>query len=229
MPSFPEPLPHGPLTEVFPDVFWMLGGVRMAPGMTINRGMVVLREGEELTVLHAVRPVDPSALDALGKVTNVVRIGMHGMDDAWYLDRYGATHWSLPGLCETDRLLTEAVPVPWMTVHPFAHTTQPEAAVLLDRAEGVLITCDALQHWPDVEGCSLLAKGLTKVMGFQKHPVQIGPPWRKKMTPEGGSLEADFRRLAALDFDHLIGAHGKPMVGGAKAELEHTLAATFAT
>lgn len=223
----PEPLPHGPLTEVFPDVFWLRGGVRMGPGVTINRLMVVLRDGEALTVINAVRPQDPSVLDALGKVTNVVRIGLHGMDDAWYRAHYGVTHWSLPELCATDRLLTEAVPVPWMTVIPFQHTAAPEAAVLLDRAEGVLVTCDSLQHWPDTEGCSLLAKGLTKVMGFQKHAVQIGPPWRKRMTPEGGSLEPDFQRLAALDFDHLIGAHGAPKVGGAKAELQKTIAATF--
>jgi hypothetical protein len=31
------------MTEVFDDVFWLAGTVRMGPGVTINRAMVVLR------------------------------------------------------------------------------------------------------------------------------------------------------------------------------------------
>ena len=178
-------------------------------------------------MINAVRPEDPATLDTLGKVEHVVRIGGHKMDDAWFRTHYGATHWSLPDLCETDRLLTEAVPVPWMQVIPFTQTLRPEAALLLDRAGGVLISCDSLQHWPDTEGCSLLGKGLTKAMGFQKHVIQIGPPWRKNITPLGSTLAEDFRRIASLDFQHLIGAHGKPKIGDARTEVEKTVRATF--
>ncbi|MEQ1566092.1 MAG: hypothetical protein ABMA64_10680 [Myxococcota bacterium] len=227
---FPAPMPHGPLTEVFPDVFWMQGTVRMGPGMVINRVMVVLRHDGELTVIDAIRPSDPAALDALGRVTKVVKLGMHGMDDPWYRSHYGAPLWAAEGVAGADVVLgpDTAQPTPWTRTFRFervGHT--PELALLLDRGEGVLVTCDAVQNWPDVDGCSFLAKGVTKVFGFTARPAQIGPPWRKRQTPPGGTLKPDFERLLELPFDHLIGGHGKPLIGGAKAALRATVAATF--
>ncbi|HKY90137.1 MAG TPA: hypothetical protein VJM11_03820, partial [Nevskiaceae bacterium] len=55
-------------------------------------------------------------------------------------------------------------------------------------------------------------------MGFFT-PCVIGPIWLKASTPPGGSLRADFERVLALDFDNLIGGHGTPKIGGAKAAL----------
>lgn len=63
-------------------------------------------------------------------------------------------------------------------------------------------------------------------MGF-KHPANIGPPWRKLMTPAGGSLKGDFERLLDQPFDHILGGHGKPMIGGAKAGLTATVRRVF--
>ena len=63
-------------------------------------------------------------------------------------------------------------------------------------------------------------------MGF-KHPAQIGPPWRKMMTPEGGSLKPDFDRLVQLPFKHLIGAHGGLASDNANELLRATIARTF--
>ncbi|HTJ80930.1 MAG TPA: hypothetical protein VL400_04380, partial [Polyangiaceae bacterium] len=106
-------------------------------------------------------------------------------------------------------------------------TKAPEGALLVQRAGGILITCDSAQNWPDTSGCSLPAKVVTRLMGFTKRPAQIGGPWRKGMTPPGGSLKADFERLAKLDFDKLIAAHGGPLLSGARRALEATIAATF--
>ena len=64
-------------------------------------------------------------------------------------------------------------------------------------------------------------------MGFTKRPAQIGPPWRKFMTPSGGTLREDFVRLAACEFERLIGAHGAPLTSGASAALRATVAVTF--
>lgn len=58
-------------------------------------------------------------------------------------------------------------------------------------------------------------------MGFFT-PCVIGPVWLKAPTPPGGSLRADFERVLALDFDHLIAGHGTPRIGGAKEALAKT-------
>ncbi|MFT4628527.1 MAG: hypothetical protein ACI8PZ_007222 [Myxococcota bacterium] len=234
MPAFADPMPHADLTEVWPDIFVLQGTVRMGPGMVINRNMVVLRDEGRLTVINSVRPQPDSvaALDALGVVTNVVKIGLHGMDDAWFVDHYQAKLWAAPGMEAAAPVGQELSPdgpqpVPWVRTFAFRDTKKPELALLADRAGGVLITCDAVQNWTDTAQCSLAAKLVTKAMGFSARPANIGPPWRKRMTPEGGSLQADFERLVAEPFDNLIGGHGQPMRGGANEALKATIAAVF--
>lgn len=224
----PAAMPHGDPTPLCDDVWWMLGTVRMAPGVVINRTMVVLRHQGELTLVNAIRPQDPSVLDGLGTVRNVVRVGTHGMDDAWFAEHYGATTWAPEGY-PCDKVLGPATeqPVPWMKTFRFAHTNTPELALWLDRGDGVLVTCDAIQNWPDTDRCSALAKVATWAMGFNARPAQIGPPWRKRQTPEGGSLRPDYCALLRFEFDTLVGGHGKPLVGGAKQALRETVQATF--
>lgn len=146
---------------------------------------------------------------------------LHGMDDAWFLDHCGATCWALPGVDPDD------LPVPWLSLFTFQDTVQPEAALIADRDGGVLLCCDSVQSWPDLDGCSTLAKGMTVAMGFNKRPANIGPPWKKIQTPAGGSLRADFERLLDQPFDSMIGGHGKPLKGGAKAALTKTVQAVF--
>ena len=233
-PDFAPLQPHGALEEVFDDIYRLQGSAVMGPGVRIPRNMVVLRHEGELTVVDAVRldEAGHAALDALGAVKHVVKIGSHGMDDAWYLDRYDAQAWAPPGV-EREGIedrplpLDGPLPVPWLRLFLFEHTRAPEACLIVERAGGVLLTCDSVQHWPDLDGCSLLAKGVTKAFGFLKRPAVIGPPWLKMNTPEGGSLRPDFERLLAEEWDHLIGGHGKPLVGGAKAALEATVQAVF--
>lgn len=232
--SHPEVMPHGGLSEAFPDIFWVQGSVRMAPGVVINRVMVVLRHEGELTLINAVRLDEEglAALEALGRVTQVVKIGVHGMDDAFYVERYEARYWAPPGaktpIPASHELSHEGPqPVPWVRTLAFEHTVDPEVVLLADRAEGVLLTCDCVQDWPDLDRCSLMAKAVTKLMGFTGRRAVIGPPWKKRMTPEGGSLEPDFRRVAELPFEHLIAGHGTPMVGGAREALRATIEATF--
>ena len=235
MPSFPAPQPQGPLQQAFTDIHVLHGTVTMGPGIRIPRTMVVLDDGGSLTVVNAVRPdaAGQAALDALGNVEHVVKIGMHGMDDAWFLDHYGAALWALPGvdpdgLTVTNRLTADGpLPVSWLRLFVFEQVKKPEAALIADRDGGVLLSCDSVQNWTDLDGCSFLAKGVTMAMGFNKRPANIGPPWRKIQTPTGGSLEADFRRLLDEPFDNLIGGHGKPMKGGAKAALSGTVRAIF--
>ena len=45
------------------------------------------------------------------------------------------------------------------------------------------------------------------LIGFKKTTI-LGSMWVKMMTPEGSSLESEFRRLLELDFDALLFAQG---------------------
>lgn len=207
----------------------------MGPGMSLNRIMVVVRSGEELTLISSVRlsAEGEAELERLGKVRHVVRIGVHGMDDAYTVQRFGARYWTLAsmpvpqGIEDHQVLAAESLPVPDASLFSFENTVDEEAALLVHRAGGILVTCDSVQNWPGTEGCSLLAKAAAKVMGFTARRAQIGPPWRKRMTPEGGSLRTDFERMAALEFAHLVGAHGAPLIDTANQDLRATITATF--
>lgn len=232
--NYPPVEPHGPIEAVFENVFRVQGTVVMAPLVRLTRNMVVLRHDGELALVNAVRlnSEGEAALEALGKVAHIIRIGFHGMDDGYYQDRYQAKLWALPGVetrngaKTTDELAAGALPFPTLSLFQFEHTLQPEAALVFDGDGGVLLTCDSVQNWVDTKGCSVVAKGVTRVMGFV-NPAQIGPPWRKMMTPEGGSLQPDFERLVALPFKHLIGGHGVPLKDHAPERLRETIARVY--
>src|ERR1700722_12761296 len=100
MPAHPPAQAHGPVTEVFPDLFQVTGSFAFARLLSITRNMTIVRQGGELVVLNSVRldPAGEAALEKLGKVTHVVRVGaFHGYDDAYYADRFQATLWGPPG------------------------------------------------------------------------------------------------------------------------------------
>ncbi|MBK7584387.1 MAG: hypothetical protein IPI67_29800 [Myxococcales bacterium] len=238
MADHPAAEPHGPIQEIADGVFWVQGSVRMGPGVRIPRNMVVVRAGEDLTLISAVRlsAAGEAELERLGKVRHVVKIGaFHGMDDAHSVERFKASYFALPGGTresepKPDRELSPtSLPFDDAELFCFEQTKKKEAALLVKRDGGILITCDAVQNWPDTSGCSPMAKVVTRLFGFTKRPAQIGPPWRKGMTPEGGSLRGDFERLAALEFRHLIGGHGAPLRDTARTDLAATVRATFAS
>lgn len=225
--DFPGVEPHGPLVPIFDNAWYVTGSVAFKPLVRLPRNMVVVRHQGELTLINAVRLDDKgkAELDALGKVAHVMRIGFHAMDDAYYLDQYGAKLWVVAG---TDARAPAAaigelsentqLPFPDSRVFIFKKTVRPEAAILIERDGGLLITCDSVQHWVPSPLMSPMAKVLTRLIGFQK-PAQIGPPWRKKQTPQGTSLRPDFERLATLPFSRLIGGHGGLLEQDAASQL----------
>lgn len=216
--NYPAPFAHEPIAELFADIFLVHGSVRAGPGMRMNRNMIVLRQDGELTIVGAVRlgQNGEAELEALGKVKHVVRIGyFHGLDDRYYVDKYGAEFWCQAG---SDRyrepaptnLLDESVglPIADARLFRFKDAKLPEAALLIERHGGLLITSDSLQHWTDWSYGSWLAKLVMRAFGFSLRTL-IGTFWLKYMTPKGGTLKADFARLLQLEFRHLIGAHGR--------------------
>ncbi|MBZ5715072.1 hypothetical protein [Nannocystis pusilla] len=228
--------PHGTLQAAFTDVFFVVGTNRTHhAGVDIqtSRTMTVVREDGALTLLNTVRLDDEGlrALEALGQVRHVVRLGaFHGRDDPFYCDRYGATLWALPEATHADgraadRALAEGGPSPVRggEVFVFNSARFPEAAVLLARDGGILITCDAIQHWTHVDrffsaecGAMFEAQGLIR-------PANIPSTWRGACAPD----VADFHRLLALPFRHLISAHGEPLRDEAHARVAASVAEAF--
>src|SRR5262245_50360056 len=150
---FPPALPHGPLREVFPGI-WFVTGTLALPGpfpVRFSRNMTVVKEGDRLVVVNTVRLDDDglTKLDALGKVTDVIRLaGNHGMDDPFYADRYGAKVWVIRGQRYTSGFNTKApdtyfephhemdastkLPLAGAKLH-FFHSEPPEALLVLER------------------------------------------------------------------------------------------------
>jgi len=227
---------HDALSELFPGVYFLQGSIQMRPGVRINRNMIVLAHEGELTLINSVRLNEAglAALDQLGKVAALVRLGdFHGMDDAFYIERYQCDLWGQKGTRVYKRVPPthffadgDVGPVPHASYFAFSAPSCPEAALLL-ASYGLLITTDSLQFYgKQLRHFSLLAKTAFPFLGFHRG-LNIGPMWLKGVTPKGGSLQSDFERLAALEFDALVGAHGDLMRTGAKAALCDELLRVF--
>jgi len=224
--TWPAAQPHGPIEAIISDVFAVYGSMRMAPLMRIGRNMVICREGDELTLLNPIRlsAAGEAELAKLGRVTNVIRLGcFHGMDDRYYVDRFGARFWCQSGSSrypepEPDVELDEDTPLPIhdARVMTFHATRAPECVVLIEREGGLLVTCDSVQHYANWQRTSLVARLVMRYFGFTKSTL-VGPLWLKYMTSKGGDLRADYERLLELKFDKLISAHGSLVEKGAHA------------
>lgn len=234
--QYPAAFPHDPIQQLFEDVYWVHGSVRVGPGARINRNMLILRQDRELTLVNPVRLDDNELvrLEQLGQVRHVIRLGdFHGMDDRFYLDRYAAGFWCQPGQGTYPEPQPQH-PIEAGTVPPlrnaefflFSTARFPEAALLL-REHRLLITTDALQNWVDWSYCNPPARVVMRLLGFHLG-LLIGGPWVKRVTPKGGSMRGDFERLLQLDFDHLIAAHGGLLRGGARDEVRRVVAQRFA-
>ena len=208
----------------------------MAPGMQINRNMVVVRQNGELTIVNPVRlsSQEETALEALGTVKHVVRLGYHhGVDDPYYVDHYSAQFWCQAGsdkfpTPKPTQILEQGAELPIADAELFAfkETKFPECALLLRQHGGLLITCDSIQHHSDWSYCSFAARIVMRMMGFS-HTTFVGPPWKKTMTLKGGSIQPDFQRLLELDFKHLIAAHGRVCRDHAHDQVKTAVAKAF--
>jgi hypothetical protein len=220
MVDFPPAQQHGRVHEVFPDVFFVSGAMKtvlMNADWQFSRNMTVVREGEDLTLINSVRLDDEGlkALEALGRVANVVKIGsLHGIDDAFYKTRYGATFWAAPGMehphgITADKQLIQGGEMPFSgcTVFAFETVKLPECILRIDRDGGILVACDSLQNWvaPD-EFFSEESRQTMTGMGFFQ-PANFGPVWMQVNEPRA----EDFVRLRELPFRHVLCGHGEPL------------------
>ncbi len=236
MTEFRDAMPHGTIEEVFPDVFFVTGTMEnefFGSMWQFSRNMTVVREGNRLTIVNSLRLDDQglAALDALGKVVNIVRIGdMHGVDDPFYIDRYQATFWALPGMTiqnglRVDKELTAdgEMPVRESSLFEFRTTKRPEGILRLDREGGIMIACDSLQNWvaPD-EYFSDETIATMRDMGFFTR-ANLGLAWLHASEPQA----ADFVRLKEVRFRHALCGHGSPLRDTAQENYHATFARMF--
>jgi len=224
---YPPVYPHDELRELYQGVYLLHGSIRMGPGMRMNRNMIILKQGQDLVLINPVRMDEASlvSLDALGTVRHILRLGdFHGLDDAFYLDRYDCEFWAQPGqttypLPQATRQITADTesPFPASEFFIFESAAYPEAALLL-KEHRLLITTDSVQYHANWNYFSWFTRFAFRLLGF-KPGINIGPPWLKRVTPAGGSLKTEFEKLLALDFDALVAAHGLPLESGARAAL----------
>jgi hypothetical protein len=229
----PPALPHGKITEVLPDVFFVTGTIGL-PGVLpirFSRNMTIVREGKSLSLINSVRLDEAglAELDKLGKVEHVIRIAaFHGMDDPFYKERYGAKVSVLQGHKYTAGLSSAKPSEPYFTADAELDGTTPlpfagklviirskplEGLVLLEREGGILIAGDCLQNWgKSDEYFSFPAKIMMRLMGFIK-PFNLGPGWLKATKPSSAELKG----LLDLTFDHVLPAHGAAAIGNAKS------------
>ena len=232
--AHPPAHPHGALDEVFPDVFLVTGVFPMMPLMRIARNMTVVRRGDELTLINSVRltPDGERELEKLGAVRNLVRLGAgHGIDDPYYVHRYRPRVFAPKRMrhkVPVDHTLVDGEELPFgARAFVFGAGIGDEAALLLPDAGGVLVTCDAIQHWTHTRGMSLLGKVASHLGGFLK-PAVIGPIWLKRITDNDPTrMKPEFDRLLALDFKHMLSGHGSPLRDDAKAVVRASVTRTF--
>lgn len=238
MAEFNPALTHGPVTEIGPDLFCVRGVIRLNRFATISRNMVIVRQGQSLTLINTVRmnAKGLAQLDALGRVEHVLRLGgMHGSDDPFYVERYKPKFWAQPGSRAypeppIDHPLTDLGELPFdgAALYLFRGAQVPEAAIVLARGPGVLLTCDALQHYGDYSRNNLMARLVMPFIGFPRRTV-VGPIWLRVATPEGGSLRPDFERLMTAQYDALFAAHGTFLASGAAASVRRAVDLAFPT
>ncbi len=233
--QYPEALAHGAINEVFNDVFFVSGAmetVLMDMDWQFSRNMTIVRDGNRLILVNSIRLNEQALaeLEKLGQVTDVIRLGaLHGRDDAFYVERYHAKYWAMPGFdndagLKVNELSPEAkLPINDVSMFQFNTTKIPEAILFLQREGGIAIACDALQNWltPDEHFCDSSSERMQQ-MGFF-NSANVGPVWLQAAEPAA----EDFVRLKSLPFKHALCGHGEPLLNTAKEDYLATFSRLF--
>lgn len=233
-------LPFSHPQQIADNLFVVYGCININKLLRFSRNMAIVRSGDELTLINAVKMDDAglAALERLGTIKHVLRLGpFHGMDDGFYVERYGAEFWAPPGgrtytTPAINHVLEEGGPLPFADAELFLfrHMKEPEGALLLKRTSNVLLTVDSIQSYstaPHKPHTNLFGKALTPLIGFPNKTL-IGPIWMKMAVTDRDGMKGEFRRLLQFDFDQLLSAHGTFCPANAKAKVAAAFEKTFA-
>lgn len=225
---------HSNIESVLENIYMVTGSnVTTFEGVRLqhSRNMIILKEGSELTLINTVKLSDEGleVLDRLGHVKHILRIGsFHGRDDAFYKARYqDASLWALAGMTDEhgakiDGYLDETnqLPVKNMQIIPFIHSNFPEACLYLNTNGGVIISCDSIKNWTKQD--PYFSEETAKLYKSQNFfgKASISDIWLQAT----GIKAQGFKPILALDFKHLLSAHGEALLNDAKHALVESLA-----
>jgi len=236
-PALAPLLPHGKLQPLFDNIWFIQGQVKMPMLLPakISRSMTIYKNpvNGHLTLINSMRLSEEGLeeLQALGPITNVIRIGgFHGRDDLFYQRKFKAKIFAIQGqtysrkmeppttvdegYMKPDVWVSQAGHLPFENckIKIFSSCNPPEAALLITEHDGVLVTADSLQNTPKpdqfVNAPMVL---MMSAFGFWA-PYNVGPGWVKFAKPRAG----DIRSIMELDFEHVLPGHGQAVIGNAK-------------
>jgi hypothetical protein len=224
--------PHGEITEIFPNIFYVMGtNITKYNNIEFqhSRNMIIIRDNDKLSLINTMRlnPQSLAALDSLGKVENIIRIGaFHGRDDEFYLDSYDAKLWALAGMQHQNNRLADvllkpngAIPFTDCSVFIFETSQHPEGILHIAKAGGILVTCDSIKNW--VSADQFFSDDSAKFYEKQSYfgIATISNVWKQACQVQS----ADFVRLKSLKFKHLLSAHGEPLLNNAYEAVTKTI------
>lgn len=258
---------HSQIENVDNDVYIVRGKMPSTPSRPLfervflyySRTMTIVRRKNndgifELALINTIRLNDKTLakLSKLGEIRNVVRLGaFHGVDDAFYVQRYDATYWVVDGMTSAlglnvkpELLAENNLPIPGAQLFSFHKLTYPEAIIILPptgQTAGMAITTDAIQNHTsifDIDNSPLVSLAIWCIGLVGR--ARLGPIWMRDQVPTGISTEAYstqekrtnmvafFRPqyeslLANYDFDMLIPGHGWPIYKGAKEAIKASI------
>jgi len=201
-------LPHGQMQPLFDNIWFVQGQVKMPMKMPakISRSMTIYKnpDNDELTLINSMRLSNQGLdeLQKLGSITNVIRVGgFHGRDDLFYQRHFKAKVFAIQGqtysrtleapttvddgYMKPDVWVSQAshLPIKNCRLKIFSSSTPPEAAILIEEHDGVLVTADSLQNTPKPDKyVNFPMKLMMRKFGFWA-PHNVGPGWVKFAKP----------------------------------------------
>ncbi|MBX9697560.1 MAG: hypothetical protein K2X53_05710 [Alphaproteobacteria bacterium] len=197
--------------------------------------MVIVRHGTDLTLNKSVRLNEEglAKLQTLGTVKNIMRIGaFHGRDDAFYRHHFPSSKlWALKTMVyendlKADHYLTpnDKMPIPHCSLFLFETSLHPEGILHLDQEGGILISCDSIQNisatdefYSEETAHFFEAQELVK-------PANISSTWLGATHTKAADFE---RLLKSFTFQHLLTAHGEPLLNHAFLKVKETINRVF--
>jgi hypothetical protein len=219
-----QTLPHGELVTIFPEVLSVKGTMKLFGVFRYSRNMTVLKNGTSLILVNPVRlsPEGEEALLAQGSIDHILKIGsLHSVDIPYYMDTFSPKLWMLNNdksleNYQADFFLNDHPVLPFLDlkVHVLEGSKIPESVLVLPSNGGVVLSCDSLVNMTaDDEHANGLVRTLSKLL---PKPTYIGPNWVKMAKPTKKSLTD----ILDFEFQHLVPAHGDPVLDTANVELE---------
>lgn len=257
---------HSDIDHVAGDIYMVRGAMTSTASRPLferafqkfSRTMTIVRRpdgvgGHELTLINTIR-LNEKGLEALGKlgrIAQVVRLGsFHGVDDAFYVNRFKARYWVVagmepaPGFTGSAEIMGgENLPIAGALWFEFANIRFPEGVIILpanDERPGVAITVDSVQNHVralDRDNSLLVSFAISKI-GL-KGIARLGPIWMRdqinysdealageqsKRAEMIACLRPQFEALIAnYDFEMLMPGHGWPLMANARKRIGESI------